>query len=149
MSGVCTYDARGRLRVGSGLHGGCCCQGTILVVSTASHDLREYWVYTTDGVSTMAPQFHDWHYEGTVSELFRDAPKKPNKRNLERLLGVASEYYCMRNYGGTVSMYVRLTNQVPTNTYVLYELRDVYDRIDWWSSSSVRSRGRRPMPGWN
>ena len=81
----CTYDDRGRLHVGSGLHGGCCCQGTILVVSTASHDLRDYWVYTTDGVSTMPPQFHDWHYEGTVAELLRDAPKKPSKRNIERI----------------------------------------------------------------
>ena len=61
----------------------------------------------------MAPQLQHWSYQGTVQEVFRTPPKKPKRRNVERLLGTCSEYYCFGNYEGTVTMYVRNTNQRP------------------------------------
>ena len=144
----CVVD-QGMIYAGTGLHGGYCTHGTIIVVSTGSHDLRDYWVYTSDGVWTMAPQLHDWSYQGTVRDVFRNPAKKPKTRHLERLLGTCSEFYCFSDYEGCVSMYVRTTNQRPSNRYALYQLRDVDDPIDFWRADSIRFQGRYVMDGWD
>ena len=140
---------QGRIYAGTGMHGGYDTQGTIIIVSTPSHVLRDYAVYTSDGVWTMSPQQNDWSYQGTVRDAFRNPEKKPKRRNLERLLGTCSEYFCFGNYEGCVSMYVRLTNQCPANRYALYELRDVSDPIDFWRAGSMRFQGRYVMHGWD
>ena len=50
----------GRIYAGTGLYDGRDTEGTILIVSTPAHDLRDYLVYTSDGCWSMAPQLQDW-----------------------------------------------------------------------------------------
>ena len=140
--------AGGQIYAGTGLHEGRDTEGIILIVSTPAHDLRDYLVYTSDGCWSMAPQLQDWGYQGTVRQLFRDPPKKPQRRNLERLLGTCAEYYCFGNYEGCVSMYVRNTNQRPSNRYALYEMWDATEPVDFWRADSIRYQGRYHMAAW-
>ena len=121
-------------------------QGTVLIVSTPSHSLRDYGVYTTDGF--WLGGVVRWFYQGTVAEVYRAAPAMPSSAHVNLLLGSCDEIYAFANYDGRVNMYVRATQQQPLNRYRLYELQDIARPIHFWRSGARRFVGSYDMEGW-
>ena len=121
-------------------------QGTVIVVSMPSHNVRDYAVWTTPGSWTGG--LVDWTYQGSVYQIWHRAPRRPTRRSMYMLLGSHREVYAFRNYAGYVNMYTRPTHGYPGNRYSLYELLDVVRPIDFWRSATCRYLGRYDMPGW-
>ena len=140
--------ANGGLYGGMGVQQGRRIQVAVLLVSTPAHDLNRYQVYTSDGLWTMSPQFHDWTYQGTVRECFGNVNWMPRRSCLQRLLGPCSEFFCFANFDGCVTMYTRYTNQRPLDNYAVYDLLDVVDPNDFYRAFRMDFRGRWTMPGW-
>ena len=44
--------------------------GTMIIVSTPAHDLREYLVWTSDGTCPISPLQLRWAHSGKMRELF-------------------------------------------------------------------------------
>ena len=70
-------------------------QGTVLIVSTPSHSLHDYGVYTTEGF--WLGHVVQWIYQGTVAEVFHAAPALPSTAHVIGLLGMCDEIYAFAN----------------------------------------------------
>ena len=70
-------------------------QGTVLIVSTPSHNLRDYGVYAADGFwfGDVVP----WRYQGTVAHIWNHTPTRPSRFHMILLLGPCTEIYAFAN----------------------------------------------------
>ena len=98
-----------------------CVRGTILLCSTAAHDLNLYEVYYSHDKWVYPIVSHTWSYVGRVHEVFGLRRRRPrrsiNEATIRRIVGPYEEAYIFANYDGGVDLYARHSDDLPTNLF--------------------------------
>ena len=107
-------------------NGGASVPGHLYVVSTASHRIPDYEVYTQLGPSPY-PAFNS-HFHGSVSRMHTPLDYYPEEYQVS---------YYMANYYGTVDCYT-WQHQDPIGSWAHYVVEDIDSPNLWWRGSHYR-----------
>ena len=141
-------EIAGQLRAGISHEGNYMTRGSILFVSTTSHELSDYLAYASEAEYGMGPLHQTWRSIGTAADVYPLVRRQVTMSSMRELAGpVFTEGYAFADYTGNVDLYVRGSTSMPTCRYTHYMI-DAREPTRWWSARRCRLIGRVYRQDW-